>query len=242
MNRPQGVTILAWLAIIGGVFGIFASVFVVLAGIIAIGAGAAAGIAGGLNEGGAAAGAGVIAILAAVWLLLLSVVEIIFGTGALGLKPWAWTMGIWWCYISAVSNVISLFSKQFFSALIGLVIAIAILYYLFRDDVKAAFGKMASQPPSFLMPVFDMMDGWFNKGAAQPTAGYAPPAAPPAAPYAPPAPPAAPQPPADYAPPAAPAAPPAYAPPAPPVAPPAAPAEPAAPAAPDAPTEGQPPA
>jgi hypothetical protein len=192
-SRPQGVTILAWLAIIGGVLGIFGAITLVLAGIAAMSIGVVAVGVTGAQEGGAAAGAGLFALLFAVWLFILAAVEIVFGVGALGLKPWAWTIGIWWCYISAASNVLGLFSKGgLFSALIGVLIALAILYYLYTDEVKGAFGKSAMARPGFLEPVFGMIDGQLHKTPAQQPAASPPVATPPA----PPSDPNPPQPPA----------------------------------------------
>jgi K+-sensing histidine kinase KdpD len=121
-----------------------------------------------------------------VWLFVLAAVEIVFGVGALGLKPWAWTIGVYWCYLSAVSNVLGIFSRGgLFSALIGIVIAVAILYYLFTTPVKSAFGKADSPTPGFLVPVFGMIDGQINKGSAQRPGAYTPPPASPTDPNRP---------------------------------------------------------
>ena len=187
MNRPTGVTILAWLAIIGGVIGVFGSIALIGVGIAAMSVGALGVAVGGAREGAAAAGAGIFAIIMGALLLVLALVEIVFGTGALGLKPWAWTVGVWWCYISAISNVIGLFSRGgLFSAVIGILIAVAILYYLFTDEVRAAFGKSDQAAPAFIVPVFLQINNMLaNRGG-----GQQPPAPPAQTPPAPPAPPA----------------------------------------------------
>ena len=101
------------------------------------------------------------------------------------------------------------------SAAIGLAVSAALLYYLYRPAVKAAFGKGSEQPPSFLTPVFVQIDTIVANNARsqgprpQGPGGYQPPQAPggypppppqggPGVPahYEPPQPPEAPQPPA----------------------------------------------
>ena len=174
MNRPMGVTILAWLAIIGGAFALFGSIFVVIAtmGALAlVGAGAAAATAAGAGAAYASAVLwAMIGLVMAVWLAVLGVFEIVFGVGALGLKPWAWSVGVIWCYVAAVSDVISIFTSRgsgIFSSLIGIVISIAILYYLYSDEVRAVFGKAEKAAPAFITPLFM----WMNQRAASAVAG-----------------------------------------------------------------------
>lgn len=213
----MGVTILAWLAIVGGAFAILAAIFAVIALFAAL------AITGAVAAGGAYAGAAglaaasMFAIILTIWLAILGVFEIIFGIGALGLKPWAWTVGVVWCYVAAVSDVINIFASRgsgLFSGIIGIAIAVAILYYLYTEEVKAAFGKQASPTPAFLTSIGSAV----NKQAAPAPGGYQPPAT------------------GGYTPPPAPGAPGAYPPsapaptPAPPSAPPAAPAAPEPPA------------
>lgn len=240
MNRPTGVTVLGWIAIVFGIFGVLAGLFGAIGSLGALAWGAASLGAAGVRTGAPITLYAGIGVAVSLWLLIMSILEIVFGAGTLGLRPWAWTIGVWWCYISAVGNLLSIFSRgNFFGALIGILVAIALLYYLFREDVRAAFGKLDKMPPGFLTGIFQTMDGWFNKGTAAPQGGYYPPTTPPPAGYAPPAPPAAPP---AYTPPT----PPTYAPPAPPApqpAPPAAPpAPPAEPAPPAPPPEPEPPA
>jgi hypothetical protein len=251
-TRPLGVTIIAWLAIIGGAFAIFAAfaAVILLLGLLAVGGAAAAG--GSLSAGGGLAFAAIFAAAMGVWIGLLGIFEIIFGVGALQLKPWAWTVGVVWCYISAVSNVISILSSRgqgLLGGLIGIAIAIAILYYLYTDEVKNAFGKQASVTPGWLVSLSGMINQQTARpagsgpapGYQHPAPGYQQPPAP--AGYQPPPAPGAAVPPADGFAPPAPVAPPAA--PAPPAAdvysPPAAPQAPSAPAAPDAPAAPEPP-
>jgi hypothetical protein len=244
MNRPVGVTILAWVAIVGGAFALLALVFAVIALLGALTLTGAA-VGGGYGAGAGFAVAAIIALVFSIWLGLLGVWGIVFGVGALQLKPWAWTLGVVWCYVSAASDVINIFTSRgsgLFGAVVGIAIAGVVLYYLYTDEVKVAFGKQASPTPAFLTSIV----GAVNKQTAPPAGGYQPPAQPAPGGYQPPPQPQPPvQPaapgtqaplPAQPAPPAPPAPqPPAAAPPAPPA--PPAPAPPAAPAPPMTPPE-----
>jgi hypothetical protein len=126
--RPQGVTILAILAAIGGVLGIIAG-----AALLGFG-GVAAGSGGGFL-------AGFIAILGLI-AIAQSALLLAFAYGAWTLQPWAWTLGV-------VAEVVGLILSGLFilngaaisSQIVGIVIAAAILYYLFTPNVKAAFGR-----------------------------------------------------------------------------------------------------
>ena len=223
MNRPQGITILAWVAIVGGVLGILASIGAVLASLALLALGSALAGPVGLM-------AGIEALVASVVSIVVSGLAIWFGIGALSLKPSAWNLGVLLAYIDgawAIVNVVLVLvthPSSVIGAVIGAIISIAItllfLWYLFTDDVKAAFGKSAEQPISFLAPILQQIDSMFGNrggraqapsaGGYQPpqgTGGYQPPQAPqapyqPPAPPAPPAPPSAPQPPTPPAPPA----------------------------------------
>lgn len=125
-TRPQGVTILAILAAISGVLGLFGGV--VLLGL------------GGLAAAGAPAGG--LVLIGAIIVLVASVLALAFAYGAWTLKPWAWTLGIAAEVLSLVSSGVAIvgggsITNQIFS----IVIAVAILYYLFTPNVKAAFGR-----------------------------------------------------------------------------------------------------
>ncbi|MER3435003.1 MAG: hypothetical protein C4288_16685 [Leptolyngbya sp. ERB_1_1] len=105
-QRPKGVTILAWLAIIGGVVSLL-SVF-----------------------GGNIFG------------LIIGVLNLIFGFGALALKPWAWIYGILVQIPGILSSLVLLGSSQTLPiGVVAIVIYGLILYYLFTPSVKRVFGK-----------------------------------------------------------------------------------------------------
>jgi hypothetical protein len=160
MNRPQGVTILGWVAIVFGALGLVVAVMAVFAGMALLALGAGAVGVGGVAGGASLAGGAFVVLALAVWTAVLSAVEIAFGVGALQLKPWAWTLGMIWTWVSVVTNVVSVFASRsgVISAIIGILVAIAILYYLYTDEVKAAFGKSDQTAPGFMVPVFEQID------------------------------------------------------------------------------------
>jgi hypothetical protein len=127
--RPTGVTILAILAAIGGVLGL-------LAGIFALGIGGAVAASGGAL-GGLVSVLGIVAIVQ-------GVLALAFAYGAWMLKPWAWTLGIVAFGISLVLAVIGIINGDFTGQILSVVIAVAVLYYLFTPQVKAAFGRAGS--------------------------------------------------------------------------------------------------
>jgi uncharacterized membrane protein (DUF2068 family) len=135
MERPTGVTILAILAIIGGLLGLFGSLAIFALGgaatvIGAAGAGAHAVVGGGLLMG------------LAVFLLILSVLQLAFGIGAWTLQPWAWTLGVIAQGLSLLGSVAQILNGHGIgSQLFSILIAGLILYYLFTPTVKEAFGK-----------------------------------------------------------------------------------------------------
>lgn len=132
MQRPSGITILAVLALIGGLLSLFAAV--ALFGLGAL-TGAALGNVGGFIFGGAAIVLGIITLISAA-------LSLGFGFGAWNLKPWAWVLGVASQGLSVLIAIINIVSgADFFSQLFGLVIAGAILYYLFTPGVKRAFGR-----------------------------------------------------------------------------------------------------
>jgi hypothetical protein len=135
-QRPMGITILAVLGIIGGVFGLLGG-----CGLVGLGAFTGAlGVGAGVSELGALAG------LTGIWgilLLALAIVEIAFGIGAWTLKPWAWTLGLIVVGVGIIFALVDLvaFRQGFFGVLIRLVIYGVIAYYLMTPEVKKAFGR-----------------------------------------------------------------------------------------------------
>jgi hypothetical protein len=208
MNRPTGVTVLAWIGIVGGALGVLGSLAGILGAVTLL-------TVGSLLAGPAGFLIGIDALVSTVVGLAISVLSILFGVGALSLKPSAWKLGVLIAYIDAawavVYAVLVLVTHPIavIGAIIGAIISIAIslvlLWYLFTDEVRGAFGMMAEQPMSSLAPILATIDGWFGgrRGGMQPpqgTGGYQPPSAPGG--YPPP-----PSAPGGYQPPTAPSAP-----------------------------------
>jgi hypothetical protein len=103
-----------------------------------------------------AAFAGTMAVLLGSALLVLGAVEVAIGVGALRLDPLAWAAGVVWCYVSAGANAVSIFAlpgSGLLGALVGTAIAGAVLYLLYTDEVKTAFGRQASRMPAFLAAI-----------------------------------------------------------------------------------------
>ncbi len=119
-QRPTGITILAILAAIGGVL-------YVLAGLTLLGVGAVGGVVG--------SGIGFLSgTLGGLILLVLGLVTLYVAWGAWNLQPWAWT---WMAVVVVVSLVVAVLNRQWVSAVVDAIV----VYYLFRAEVKAAFGR-----------------------------------------------------------------------------------------------------
>jgi len=136
MQRPTGVTILAILAIIFGALAL-------IGGALGIFAGAAIN-SGALNTSTTnttLTGSQVIAVSAVA--LVLGVLDIVWGVGALRLRPWAWTLGIGIAVLNIADGVVSVVTKNssIASAAIGIILSVAILLYLFSARVRTAFGR-----------------------------------------------------------------------------------------------------
>jgi uncharacterized membrane protein (DUF2068 family) len=128
MQRPTGITILAILAFIGGIFGILGGLALVgFSGIIA-----ASGVAGG----------GFTTILG-VLLLIYGPTSLVLGYGFWTLKPWAWTLGVGLQGAGIALDILQFIndSTQLVTAIISIAISAAILWYMFQPHVKAAFGR-----------------------------------------------------------------------------------------------------
>jgi hypothetical protein len=130
------VTILAVLALIGGVFGLIAGLGLMMGG----------ALLGGMMGGSSGVALGGMAFIFGILGLGIAIAELAFAYGAWTLKPWAWALGI----IAAIANLLlivvsAVISGDIMSALIGSVISIAIwavvLYYLTTPQVKTAFGR-----------------------------------------------------------------------------------------------------
>jgi hypothetical protein len=129
-TRPTGVTILAILAVIGGVLPI-------LVGLTLLGFGGVVYLGDTSVEGSAAS---VVA-----WLIvLIGVASLIIAWGFWTLKSWAWLIGVILYAIEIVNVIVAYFTvtdSNIVSTIILLIVPGLILYYLLRPGVRAAFGR-----------------------------------------------------------------------------------------------------
>ncbi len=138
MKRPIGVTILAVIAIIYGIF----SLLLALLGLLG-----SALLASGTYAAAVHYSAGTL-IYATISDAVLGILYLAFGIGALQLKGWAWTTGVVALVLDVVRNIVGVVIHGFSASSIvvpsiTIVIALLLLWYLFRPNVRAAFGKAA---------------------------------------------------------------------------------------------------
>ena len=120
--RPTGITILAILAGIGGVFGLLGGFGVLFVG------------------GAVASGAVMILGLCA---LAYAALLIAFAYGAWTLQPWGWALGVAVAIFGIVVALLQvvLGGSSIFSQIISIAIDGAILYYLNQPAIKSLFGR-----------------------------------------------------------------------------------------------------
>jgi uncharacterized membrane protein HdeD (DUF308 family) len=119
-QRPLGITILAILAAVAGVFGLLAGF-----GMMAL------------------FGAGGLFMILGLVTLVVSVLYLAFAYGAWTLQSWGWTLGVGLSIVSIVITLLQLTQgmTNIVSAIISIAISGAILYYLYQPAVKGAFGR-----------------------------------------------------------------------------------------------------
>jgi hypothetical protein len=123
-SRPLGVTIVAILMIIEGIF-------LILGGI--------SGIAvGGIMADESGIGGAIIAASSVG--LALGIAGLFIAWGLISGKGWAWIITIIITIIMAIVNIISIASGRY-EHIFGLIINGVILYYMYRPQVKAYFGR-----------------------------------------------------------------------------------------------------
>jgi hypothetical protein len=134
MKRPVGVTILAVIAIIYGIF----ILLVALLGLLGLGL-AASGLNVKYSTGQL--------VYATITDVIFGVLYLAFGVGAFSLKGWAWTTGVVALVLEVVKDTVGIFIQGFSASklvvsVITIVIALLLLWYLFRPHMRAAFGKV----------------------------------------------------------------------------------------------------
>ena len=157
-HRPTGVTIIAVLTIISGIL-------LLLSGITLVALGALLSGSSTSTSSQAIAQFGTISVAVGGVLLAMGIGYIVMFYGLLKGKGWAWTITIILLIIGIAiqilstsvitaaslentKNVISGIINSITFPLIGLAINIVILYYLYRQHVRAYFGKAKPQPPT----------------------------------------------------------------------------------------------
>lgn len=123
-KRPLGVTIVAILMIINGL--------ILIAGGIG---GVSVGAVMGIPLIGAASGV----------LVALGIAALIVAWGLIKGKGWAWIVTVILSIISIIMSIIAIAGGNF-GAVINLVISGVILYYMYRPEVKAYFGRTSISP------------------------------------------------------------------------------------------------
>jgi hypothetical protein len=123
MKRPFGVTLIAILALIGGLFGLCWPTLAFMGSAILPGI------------------FGTIGALAGVFLIIGPILQLIFAYGAFKLRSWAWYLGLIATGITVIGVVINLINgASIWSALWGSTLAIIIFIYLLTSNVRNAFG------------------------------------------------------------------------------------------------------
>jgi hypothetical protein len=138
MKRPVGVTILAVIAVIYGIFNLLLALLGLLGSALL-----ASRVAGAAIK----YSAGTLAY-ATISDAVLGIVFLAFGIGALRLKGWAWTTGIAALVLELVRQIVGVVIQglgvgTIIRDSITIVIALVLLWYLFRPNVRAAFGTAA---------------------------------------------------------------------------------------------------
>jgi hypothetical protein len=90
---------------------------------------------------------GGIGIAFGITLIVIAIVSFIVAYGLLKGMGWAWTVALILSIISIVWNAVTLVTAGNLGGIISIIISGIILYYLYRPHVKAYFGKGVSQSP-----------------------------------------------------------------------------------------------
>lgn len=135
MKRPAGVTILAVLAIIYGIFSLLLALLGLLGSALL-----AAGVAAVANKYSAGS-----LVYATISDAVIGILYLAFGIGAFSLQRWAWTAGVVALVLEVVRQIVGVVFQGFSTgkivvAILYIVVALVVLWYLFRPNVRAAFG------------------------------------------------------------------------------------------------------
>lgn len=123
MKRPFGVTVIAILALIGGLLGLCLPTL---------------GMLGSTLLGPLA----VVGVLASIFFIVGPILQLVFAAGAFGLRPWAWYLGLISTGITVIGVIVNWFQgASFGSAVWGGLLPIIIFIYLLTPNVRQVFGQ-----------------------------------------------------------------------------------------------------
>jgi uncharacterized membrane protein len=161
-HRPIGVTIIAILTIIGGILLLISGLSLIALGtLISITPSGTTTTSTNVNSHPMAQVFGIISAAIGSALLVIGIGYIIMFYGLLKGKRWAWTITIILLIIGIAIQIISTTAGSVFNAsisssssansvisgiaggIIGIAINIVVIYYLYRPNVKAFFGKIS---------------------------------------------------------------------------------------------------
>ena len=142
MKRPTGVTILAVAAIVYGVFNLLLALLGLLGSAL---------LASGIAAAAIKYSAGTL-VYATITDAVIGIVFLVFGIGALQLKGWGWTTGVVALVLEIVRQIVGAVMQGLKAGAmvregVTVVIAVALLVYLFQPTVRAAFGSTARLAP-----------------------------------------------------------------------------------------------
>lgn len=129
-NRPFGVSLISILMIIDAIIGMFAA-FAML----------------GLSVFGLFdvpyIGTAVALSVIGIFVLLITIIELVVAAGLWSLEKWAWIVAVIVCWIDIIFGVISgiINVQTFSSVLLGIIIPLIVLFYLYSENVRKSFDK-----------------------------------------------------------------------------------------------------
>lgn len=134
MNRPIGVTILAVLQLISGIFASLGGLYILFF---------RSAIFQRTSELENSAQSRTSIALFGGFLLIVGLIGLLLAYGLFTLKTWAWLTALVLNGLSILSSISAILFNQNRRGgdILGLIIAVVIVYYLLQPEVKRAFGK-----------------------------------------------------------------------------------------------------
>lgn len=134
-KRPTGITILATLVLLGGLMSLFFGGFEAVLGPMVQDE-----IYKQTSDAAAASTGGAMAIMG-VGLFVIGLIQVITALGLFMLKGWAWIVAALMQVLSIIMNGLQAVNMQVPGSIVAVLVSAGILYYLFRPNVKTAFGR-----------------------------------------------------------------------------------------------------